>query len=184
MTGKEMRAVRLGLGLSQQEFADELGQHRLTIVQYERGFRSKDKMPSEIPRVVELACAAIWAGLNGVEKIDDDTGECLEIKELPVNAVPDPHKSRAIRALERRKVKLLEVRMFFPWSIFRKFWPRISAWADDNEIKVLLHTVLYRDEVGEGVAVLMFPDRTIAAAFRLVWTGGRDEIERPTTERP
>lgn len=176
-----MRALRQRLGLNQQELADALGQHRLTIVQYERGIRSKDKKPVEIPRVVELACAAIWAGVDCIELDSVEPEDANQRVSLPDNAISEPHKAQALRALEKRGVKILENRLFFPWSSFKRAWPHVSFWADQNDIELIFHNVLYRDEVGEGVSVLMFPQKNTDFMFKLRWIAGNDDSERPTT---
>ena len=60
MTPAELIALRARLGLSQAALARALGMSRSQIMDYERGHdRSAEARPVAIPRVVELACAAI-----------------------------------------------------------------------------------------------------------------------------
>lgn len=57
MTAAELRAFRLRLGLTQPALAEALGVSRSRIADYESG----GPRAQAIPRVVELACAAIKA---------------------------------------------------------------------------------------------------------------------------
>jgi transcriptional regulator with XRE-family HTH domain len=52
------------MGLSQQSAADALGLSKGSIELYERGSRREDGRPVEIPKAVELACAALSRGIR------------------------------------------------------------------------------------------------------------------------
>ncbi len=59
MTSQEFRDWRVAMGFTQQEAADELGISKSTIELYESGKRRDTKEPVVIPKMVELACAAL-----------------------------------------------------------------------------------------------------------------------------
>lgn len=166
-----MRDLRVRLGMSQQELADALGQHRLTVVQYERGFRHKDKKAIEIPKVVEMACLALWAGLPSYGEVFG--GKVPEEQQmLPGGAVPEAMRARALRVLERRGASIRSVSFFFPWARFRPLWPEIDEWCRENALDCKLYTILNIDQFGGGVAVLDFSEEISAVAFKIRWVGG------------
>jgi transcriptional regulator with XRE-family HTH domain len=66
MTGDELRALRLRLGLTQTQLAAALDVSASTIAKYEAG-KTSNRQP--IPRVVELAVRALAA------RHDRETGE-------------------------------------------------------------------------------------------------------------
>ena len=173
LDGSEMKDLRLRLGMSQQELADALGQHRLTIVQYERGFRHKDKKAIAISKVVEMACLALWGGLSSYEEVFG--GEVSEQQQvLPEHAVPESMRARALRVLERRGVRVGLVRYFFPWARFRPLWPEIDTWCQEHSPGHKLHTVLNIDQFGGGIAVLELPESPANVHFKLRWISGRE----------
>lgn len=59
MTPQEFRDWRVAMGFTQQEAADELGVSKSTVELYESGRRRDTKEPVVIPKMVELACAAL-----------------------------------------------------------------------------------------------------------------------------
>jgi transcriptional regulator with XRE-family HTH domain len=59
MKSQEFRDWRIAMGFTQQEAADELGISKSTIELYESGRRRDTKEPVVIPKMVELACAAL-----------------------------------------------------------------------------------------------------------------------------
>lgn len=59
MTPDDLRAWRKRLGLSQVQAATALGLSVSRIIDYERGTTRGRENAAPIPRVVELACAAI-----------------------------------------------------------------------------------------------------------------------------
>src|SRR5688572_16761663 len=134
MSGGEMRKLRQRLGLTQQEFADALEVNRLTILQYERGFRSSDRKAVLIPRIVEMACLALWARLPSYKEALGDIGasDRERAQTLPPDAVPDALKSMAIRKLKQRGVELGKFTFFFPWNTVRDLWGEIDEWNQGN----------------------------------------------------
>lgn len=64
MTGPEFRSWRKSLGMTQQRAAEALGISVSQIIDYEAGTKRGTDRPAPIPRVVELACAAISHGLK------------------------------------------------------------------------------------------------------------------------
>lgn len=64
MTAEDFKAWREQLGLSQIKAAKVLGLSRSTVNLYELGNRWDEGRPVEIPRVVALACAAIFHRLE------------------------------------------------------------------------------------------------------------------------
>jgi transcriptional regulator with XRE-family HTH domain len=64
MTSDEFRQWRDQMNLSQQGAADALGISKGSVELYERGSRREDGRPVEIPKAVELACAALARGIN------------------------------------------------------------------------------------------------------------------------
>ena len=65
MTPEQFKTWRKRHFRSQQAAADALGLSRDTVVNYEAGRRRDSDQPVEIPRTVELACAAIEEGITG-----------------------------------------------------------------------------------------------------------------------
>ncbi|WP_306149118.1 MULTISPECIES: helix-turn-helix transcriptional regulator [unclassified Roseibium] len=66
MTHEQFRIWRKGHFSSQAKAADALGVSQESVALYERGSRrGSDPRPVIIPRTVELACAAIAAGITG-----------------------------------------------------------------------------------------------------------------------
>jgi transcriptional regulator with XRE-family HTH domain len=59
MTPQEFRDWRVTMGFTQHEAAEELGVSKSTIELYESGRRRDTKEPVVIPKMVELACAAL-----------------------------------------------------------------------------------------------------------------------------
>ncbi len=57
----EFRETRKQLGMSQAGLAEALGMSRTTIGYYERG---RNRQPSVIPQVVNLAMMALWHRLE------------------------------------------------------------------------------------------------------------------------
>jgi len=64
MDNEQFKAWRKKMGYTQQQAADALGLYRLTIINYERGTRPENNLEVKIPRSIDLACAAIAAGLK------------------------------------------------------------------------------------------------------------------------
>lgn len=62
MDNAQFKAWRKHMDWGQQEAADHLGVSRNTIVLYERGEREGRRV--EIPKTVELACAALALGIR------------------------------------------------------------------------------------------------------------------------
>lgn len=62
MTPEQFKSWRKHMGWSQQEAADHLGVSKGSIQLYERGER--EGRPVEIPKTVELACAALALGIR------------------------------------------------------------------------------------------------------------------------
>ena len=70
MTPEQFKTWRKGLKLTQQAAADALGISKSSVELYEAGRRCDDGRAVGIPRLVELACAAIAQGLGR----DDGSG--------------------------------------------------------------------------------------------------------------
>lgn len=68
MTPAEFKRWRESMSLSQQGAADALGLSKASIELYERGSRRDDNRPVQIPRTVELACAALSRGIAAYEE--------------------------------------------------------------------------------------------------------------------
>jgi len=64
MKPEDFKAWRKKMKFTQQQAADVLGLYRLTVVNYERGERLGIGSQVKIPRSVDLACAALAAGLK------------------------------------------------------------------------------------------------------------------------
>ena len=69
MTPKQFAAWRKRMGYSYTDAADALGISRRQVIRYEKGEKPEPGNPSGtvdvvIPRVLELACKAIEAGLT------------------------------------------------------------------------------------------------------------------------
>lgn len=67
MTPEQFKAWRKHLRLTQAAAAEALGISPSSIVLYERGSRIDDGRPVEIPKTVELACAALALGVRSYE---------------------------------------------------------------------------------------------------------------------
>lgn len=65
MKPDQFKAWRKHMAWSQQEAADALGVSRNTVFLFERGER--EGRPVEIPKTVELACAALALGIRSYE---------------------------------------------------------------------------------------------------------------------
>lgn len=180
MNGAELKDLRLRLGFSQQEMAEALDQHRLTITAYERGFRHKDKAPVAIPRVVELACLALWAGIGSYEQAfaPVEPGDASNQGEaglmLPEHAVSTTLQQGALRVLAKRGIEVGPERYFFPWADLRPIWAEVDLWCRESLSGHKLHTVLNRDQAGGGIAVLEFPDANARFHFKVRWVGGNE----------
>jgi len=67
MTSEQFKAWRKHMGFSQTEAGASLGLSKSTIEMYDSGLRKADKTPIDIPKAVELACAAIALGIRAYE---------------------------------------------------------------------------------------------------------------------
>lgn len=108
MTAEQFKAWRAAMGLSQQQAAEALGLSRLSIINYEAGRRREDGRPVAIPKTVELACAALAAGLDPWtdERAGDAEAECSATmrsiaEHLRTLADMEPDNAKAE---ERRKI--------------------------------------------------------------------------------
>ena len=182
MDGVEMRELRSLMGWSQQDLADHLDRHRLTIVQDERGYRLKGGTPVVIPKVVDLACVALVAGLSTYSEVfylvdegEDNCGgrETLAKTLLPEGKVDAALRQTAINNLRRRKVIAdFDHSFFFLWSDLRPLLAQIKQWLSSHDVSHILGTTLNRDMPGEGIAVLDIPDRDQRLEFKMRWIGG------------
>jgi len=68
MTNEQFKTWRQKMGLTQKQAADALGISLQALGNYERGYRYEDERSVKIPLVVDLACAAIAAGLMPYSK--------------------------------------------------------------------------------------------------------------------
>ncbi len=64
MTPEQFKAWRTRMGFSQSRAAEALGISRSSVINYEAGEHRGDGRPAPIPKTVELACAAIAAGIT------------------------------------------------------------------------------------------------------------------------
>jgi len=67
MTSEQFKAWRKHMGFSQVAAGEALGVSKSTIEMYDSGFRKADKTPIDIPKPVELACAAIALGIRSYD---------------------------------------------------------------------------------------------------------------------
>jgi transcriptional regulator with XRE-family HTH domain len=80
MNSKQIKSCRKALGLTQDAFAQALGLSRTAIELYERGTRRDDPTRTvEIPRTVELACAALAMGIRRYNGPDEQVIDTLRI---------------------------------------------------------------------------------------------------------
>jgi transcriptional regulator with XRE-family HTH domain len=80
MDPKQIKRCRKVLGLSQGAFAQALGLSRTAIELYERGTRRDDPTRVvEIPRTVELACAALMLGIRRYSGPDETVQDDLRV---------------------------------------------------------------------------------------------------------
>lgn len=68
MTPEEFKSWRKGMGYTQAEAAAALGIGMSSVRLYEHGKRHEDGRPVVIPRTLELACAALAAGIDRYEE--------------------------------------------------------------------------------------------------------------------
>ena len=96
MTPDRLKLCRKGLGLSQSRFGELVGVSRMSINHYERGERHDDRRPVEIPRTVEMACAAIWLGVRDFQDLGlEPTGGTearIRADEIPTERVQSGRK--------------------------------------------------------------------------------------------
>lgn len=64
MSPDQFKAWRKRMGLNQAKAAEALGISKSSVELYERGVRRDDGRPVVIPKAVELACAALVAGIT------------------------------------------------------------------------------------------------------------------------
>lgn len=169
MDGSQMKDIRLRMGLNQQEFADALGQHRVTIVQYERGFRDKDRTPVKIPKVVELACLALWVGMTSYKDVFLGK-DVLSPGVISAELVADGIRQNALLALERRGIDVGKNVLFFPWEKLKLLWSDMQKWCKEFDIEIKMHPVFNVDARNEGIAVLEFARDEGLGYFHLRWT--------------
>lgn len=175
MKPEQARRCREGMKLSQPKFGQRIGVGRMTINHYEHGRRHDTQQPIVIPKTADMACGAVWLGIDGytgvlaaAEKADAMTGDALPV--LPSNSVEPWHKEAAEKELLARGFTLTENRLAFPLLITLALWSRIARWCEGNGIKVVLHPVISAQV--PGVAVLEFETPDGAFDFTLSCTGG------------
>lgn len=64
MTNEQFKAWRAHMGLTQMAAGNALGVSKVTIELYERGMRRDSDRRVEIPKSIELACAALALGIT------------------------------------------------------------------------------------------------------------------------
>jgi transcriptional regulator with XRE-family HTH domain len=108
MTSEQFKQWRDRTQMSQQEAADALGISKASVINYESGTRREDDRPVVIPKIVELACAALTFGITPtllaplqhgrfqmVEIEIKKQGPFGEVMEHLRKVVPHPFKNRA-----------------------------------------------------------------------------------------
>ncbi|HWX85509.1 MAG TPA: helix-turn-helix transcriptional regulator [Xanthobacteraceae bacterium] len=108
MTSGQFKQWRERMQMSQQAAADALGISKATVINYESGTRREDNRPVVIPKIVELACAALTFGIAPTFSAPPEDGpfKMIEIeikKQGPFGevvehlrkVVPHPFKNRA-----------------------------------------------------------------------------------------
>lgn len=177
MTPEQIRACREGLRLSQVAFGQRIGVGRVSINHYENGRRHDTKQPIEISKTTDMACAAVWCGIDGyaavlaaAERADVQVGDCSPV--LPSSAVEPWIVEAALQELAKRGFNLSENRLAFPLLDTLAVWSQITRWCSDRGIGVpTLHPVISASV--PGVAILEFATENDALNFKMFCTGGR-----------
>lgn len=176
MEGSKMRWFRQQHGWTVQELANLLGTHEQTIRQYERGMRYKDRQAVEIPRTVELALLALWAGFRCFEDAfrDEASGHAdPDVEAGPLTEVSPPIRDGIIRLLEKRGVNVGDFTVFLPWARLRPVWYQIEEWRQDHFEECQVHPVLRPDVPNGGVVVIEFADLDLATFFKMRWMSSK-----------
>lgn len=153
MTPDDFKAWRRAMGFSQQAAADELGISKGSVELYETGKRRDDGRPVAIPKAVELACAALYRGLDPKAMLRE-AGRTVKARDAVIAWTPVRFGGETAGMVEVRPLPAGEWSRRFT-STAGAVFGRQRAFNREEAIAQLFidfHTLVVRDGIDPQVA--------------------------------